>query len=407
MQDLTITDTLSQYVEFNGGSFNADDLTVTIVNDTDSADVETLKINEGYTAEAADNKLAVKFIRNVPKGYTAKVSFLVNIDKACQDLLKNVDSSSKDYPSNDSATASAKCGSTNYTGTYNVPVVAASGTSFTLSKVSSSDSNTKLTGAEFTLTRSKGNVTKTFTTGENGEVVIGYLPHGTYTLTETKAPDGYISNAGAITFTVDSDNSTINPESVSGTGFVWTMDTEDKVTGLTVDNKPNVTTLTITKKVTGNTGSVEQEFAFDAAFKKDNDENASNVTYKINGGDAVSADDGAASFKLKNSDTVEITMPSDVKYTVVESSDSAKGYTTTISADPSNKVSINNGTRTLSGTSELGVAVNATYNNDASSTPPTALMQTNLPFMLLLAGAGILGLALIIRKRTGNTKSGF
>lgn len=60
---------------------------------------------------------------------------------------------------------------------------------------------TALAGAEFTFIDSAGAVVATITTGEDGVAVTDWLPYGTYTVTETKAPAHYV-NSG-FTATVD------------------------------------------------------------------------------------------------------------------------------------------------------------------------------------------------------------
>ena len=396
MQSLKITDTLSSNVTYFDTNMSSSNLHVYLDN---------RELTEGteYTVDVATG--CVTFLVAVPKGSLAKVTFDVNIDPACQDLLANSTTGTGTYPTNTTATATATCSGKDYNGTYNVPDVTVTGTTLTMTKVSADDASQKLTGAQFKLVRTEGNVEKTFTTGNNGTVNLQYLPHGTYTLTETQAPDGYLISAEPVTFTVGTDNSTITPEPDSGTGFTWQKDSEGKVTGLTVTNTRNTTTLTITKKVTGSTASAVAPFSFNGTFKKGND-NATNVSYRINNGDTQTISDGAGTFSLKAGDTIVITLPVGVTYAINETADSAAGYTTTIEATPTDKVTVTSSERKISGTTEADVAVSAIYTND-STFVPSALTTNNLPFMLLIAGAGILGLALVIRKRTGKTKSGF
>ena len=54
--------------------------------------------------------------------------------------------------------------------------------------------NGGLAGAEFELKDSTGGVIATVTSGENGYIRIDGLDEGEYTLTETKAPDGYVKS---------------------------------------------------------------------------------------------------------------------------------------------------------------------------------------------------------------------
>ena len=63
-------------------------------------------------------------------------------------------------------------------------------------------SGSALSGAEFTLTDAGGNVIATVTSGEDGLMQFRELTEGTYTLTETKVPDGYMDNKLSITVTI-------------------------------------------------------------------------------------------------------------------------------------------------------------------------------------------------------------
>ena len=88
-----------------------------------------------------------------------------------------------------------------------------------------------LEGAEFTLTSPSGDSETGLTTGEDGYLVydeetIFQLSANTssYTLTETKSPDGYHMIAGDVTFTVSTDG-------VTATGDGYDLDTETKDIG--------------------------------------------------------------------------------------------------------------------------------------------------------------------------------
>lgn len=63
-------------------------------------------------------------------------------------------------------------------------------------------SGSALSGAEFTLTDATGNVIAAATSGEDGLMQFRELTAGTYTLTETKVPDGYMDSHLSVTVTI-------------------------------------------------------------------------------------------------------------------------------------------------------------------------------------------------------------
>lgn len=69
--------------------------------------------------------------------------------------------------------------------------------------VKKGDDSNLLAGAEFTI--SGNGITQEQTTDTNGEAVFTNIPYGTYTISETKVPDGYVK-ADDITVTISDDN---------------------------------------------------------------------------------------------------------------------------------------------------------------------------------------------------------
>lgn len=104
------------------------------------------------------------------------------------------------------------------------------------------DTSLLLEGAEFTLVDSNGNTVTVGTTAteggsyisdKNGLVLEGIINAGTYTLTEIKAPSGYIKLAESITITVGSDGVTVSgPE-----GKVTCAKDDHNVYVITVQNE--------------------------------------------------------------------------------------------------------------------------------------------------------------------------
>ena len=64
-----------------------------------------------------------------------------------------------------------------------------------------------LEGAVFEIKRADGSYTKEFTTDKNGEINLDELEPGTYTVKETKAPDGYIADSSSRIVTVNGNDS--------------------------------------------------------------------------------------------------------------------------------------------------------------------------------------------------------
>lgn len=109
-------------------------------------------------------------------------------------------------------------------------------------KVIKTGTNTelKLKGAEFTLKDSKGNLieigsntTGTYISGDTGLVLEGSLKHGTYTLKEVKAPQGYLILPEKITITVSDKGVTVTGPN----GKVTCEKDEDEVYVINVQNE--------------------------------------------------------------------------------------------------------------------------------------------------------------------------
>ena len=113
----------------------------------------------------------------------------------------------------------------------------------------------KLSGAVFTLSRDQI-VVNTYTTGEDGTATITFSEAGTYTLTETTAPEGYVNSGASYTITVTEDGPV---EVILGEDDLWhqiynlimgidpTEDYEDGI--LTVSNEKVEGTITVHKTV--------------------------------------------------------------------------------------------------------------------------------------------------------------
>lgn len=96
--------------------------------------------------------------------------------------------------------------------------------------------NVLLPGAEFTLYDTKNNSVATAVSNENGIVTFSDVAKGSYTIKETKAPEGYRLSANVLTANVIDEKATVNP--ISG-ATVANEIKRGKVTLTKIDNENN------------------------------------------------------------------------------------------------------------------------------------------------------------------------
>ena len=106
-------------------------------------------------------------------------------------------------------------------------------------------------------------VTELAVSGQGQLYLNGLIP-GTYTLTETQAPDNYQQLTKPITITVDRDGRITLGDGTPADAAKVTTDGNDVL--LTVFNKPNAVTLTLKKQVVGLTG-VTRKFPFTITYQ--------------------------------------------------------------------------------------------------------------------------------------------
>jgi Mg-chelatase subunit ChlD len=163
----------------------------TIVNAT-----ITLKPGEKFTLDSLPIGTIYTFVENPKDGYTVGKIDDSNNDKAVISVNNATVSATADANQNDEVVYTNKL-----TNAYSINLV----------KTDGSDHN--LAGAEFTLKKGSGvDLAEAYTmdgtpvnqlvTGTTA-ILIGDLPSGTYTLTETKAPSGYVKLSSPVTFTVN------------------------------------------------------------------------------------------------------------------------------------------------------------------------------------------------------------
>ncbi|MBQ0036682.1 MAG: Cna B-type domain-containing protein, partial [Firmicutes bacterium] len=127
----------------------------------------------------------------------------------------------------------------------------------TLNKYDSkTDTKIGLEGAEFTLSKNSANDSSTYKTDENGEIKIAFAEEGTYTLVETKAPEGYKLDENPIeyTFSVAKTQKSVTFDKEKDK-WIITYDisaecnpsTDFSEGVLTVKNEPETTSITVEK----------------------------------------------------------------------------------------------------------------------------------------------------------------
>ena len=206
----------------NGQSISADDITI----DPDTGKVTwDPSSNISVTKKEANDSINIGGVSN-EYGYSVSYSYTVGYERqelSVDDIANNVNSRT-DTVSNSRP-----------------------GIKFMKTDLSGSP----LSGAKFVLTDDSGTIRKTFTSAEDGLIVVSYLENDkTYTLTETAAPYGYQTLISSITIkkTVNTAGKTVvyvNGEVVNGsvkdeTG-TYELYTVTQVDEPTADNMPTIT----------------------------------------------------------------------------------------------------------------------------------------------------------------------
>lgn len=197
----------------------------------------------------ADMKDGVKTFENVPTGSYYVVESGAEVDSYTLTVTGANAGAKADVAKGQTGTLHVE---NNYQKTMGDNVI--NPVSLTVQKVDGQTGD-KLSGAVFTLSRD-GIVVNTYTTGEDGTATITFNEAGTYTLTETTAPEGYVNSGASYTITVTE----YGPVKVIlGEDDLWhqiynlimgidpTEDYEDGV--LTVSNEKVEGTITVQKTV--------------------------------------------------------------------------------------------------------------------------------------------------------------
>lgn len=399
MKDVTITDTLSDNVEFSAGSAaNAIKNSIKVMkgdsddtaNWTISVDGKKVTATRTFAKGAFDTDAKYKLVIPVVPSETAKTYYENNNGSYpdTADLNTGTWAGQSGFKSNSSATVSYT--DTNNSGEtlkYPDPVVRVSGLKVTKSikkedaarltenltfDVSGTKNKYKDYGGS-TVTISKDDLIKA-TEDSNGYVSVTKticVPEDDYTVTEdeTKAEiDGY--------------NRTTSYSGGSGTSSnsVAVADTNTSIPKVTCTNiyvKKNCT-ITLTKKVTGNMGDKDKEFSFTVS-------STDNGTLAVpdNGNCTLNSTDNTVTAELHDGETATITVPYGATITIQETNGS--GYTASYVVGSESK---ENGS--ICKISKITENTDITFTNDKNVTADTSMVTSYGPYLLAVAGAAAL-----------------
>lgn len=202
--------------------------TVTVNSSTGSYTVSLTNAPEGSTVEKTGNTFVVKVPADKVTKLATSISFKVSNTKDIYQAYRYEPNNSAyqplAYTIKNTKTASAT-GQLSIKRTVSVPIL----------KVDAANGK-GISGAELQLTNSKGEVIKTWTSTEKAELIN--LGEGTYTVTETKAPEGYNTLKTTVKFSVDSKGNLLNAE---GNNTVQILIINERKTGGVSISKQDIT----------------------------------------------------------------------------------------------------------------------------------------------------------------------
>lgn len=201
-------------------------------------DSSPLVLDQDYTiTKNTDGSFVIRFLKTLEHAYYITYSALIDSEQT-----KDTVSNSADLVSNDTTPISGSQ-------TSQVNVVNNGGSSvgskykLILNKVDS-DTKEQLSGASFVLTKKNSSFSQTKTTDTNGQINFTDLKAGTYTLTETVAPVGYVLPTESYTIVIDNDTTvdkiityTVSNTKIKGDVVLTKTDTEttEPLSGVTFD----------------------------------------------------------------------------------------------------------------------------------------------------------------------------
>ena len=222
---------------------------------------------------------------------------------------------------------------------------------------------------------SPGESTTSLTVGSDGILRLSGLFPGDYTLEEITPPKGYQKLTPDISLTVDKDGKV----SLRGNNSTLVSVADGSELGLKVRNRPVDKQLTLTKEVSGGSGTTTKAFAFTITYTLDGEENTKTVS-------------------LAHGDSKTVTIPHGVTVTIRE--ENHDGFSVSFAEDGTVLTPGQDGSVTFTITEDTAIT--------ATNTAGYALPETGgsgavwyLTVGLLLMGVSALALCLRRRKEAG------
>ncbi len=223
-------------------------------------DSSPLVLDQDYTiTKNTDGSFVIRFLKTLEHAYYITYSALIDSEQT-----KDTVSNSADLVSNDTTPISGSQ-------TSQVNVVNNGGSSvgskykLILNKVDS-DTKEQLSGASFVLTKKNSSFSQTKTTDTNGQINFTDLKAGTYTLTETVAPVGYVLPNESYTIVIDNDTTvdkiityTVSNTKIKGDVVLTKTDTEttEPLSGVIFDLYDNSDTKIASDLTTDQNGQIK------------------------------------------------------------------------------------------------------------------------------------------------------
>ena len=214
--------------------------------------------------------------------------------------------------------------------------------------------------------------------GVDGSAMILGLPTGvTYIITEDPSSaviEGYNCEA---TYTVNGEKGNTVTTGVGSTA------TTSATVAVTNRYTPSNKTLTIEKTVTGNMGNTNQPFNFELVLTKNKVSYTDDIDIVGKTDEKLKAENGKYSIALKNNESITLSIPDGVNYTITELD--AEEYDTLYRVDHEGEFIKVNGE--VTGTLNKNTVV--TFHNKREVVSPTGLLTENLPYLMMFAIASI------------------